>query len=246
MYIYPIATKKIVTGDRLYDILAASLPAIKEGSILAITSKIVAICQGRMLLKGSAPKDDLIQKEADWYIPRQRSKRGLIITLKEGNLIASAGIDESNGNGFYILWPKNPQLVANQVRAYLVKRFALRNVGVLITDSKSTPLRRGTTGFSLAYSGFSPLTSYVGKPDIFGIPLRETKADIADALAAAAVLVMGEGGEQTPLTVITDVPFVHFQPENPSEKELAKFRIRVRDDLYAPLLSFAPWRKSRP
>ena len=95
----------------------------------------------------------------------------------------------------------------------------------------------------LAHSGFSALNSYIGKPDIFGKPLKMTSASISDALGTAAVLVMGEGAEQTPLAVVEDIPFVKFLQRNPTKKELLKLKMPLEDDLYAPLLNAVKWRK---
>jgi dihydrofolate synthase / folylpolyglutamate synthase len=169
-----------------------------------------------------------------------------VVLAINNNLIApSAGIDESNGNGYYILWPENPQKTANEIRSYLIKRFSVSEAGVIITDSRTTPLRWGTTGISIAYSGFLALNDYIGRPDIFGRKLEMTKANIADALAVAAVVVMGEGSEQTPLAVIKDVPFVHFQKRNPSAGEVRGLRIEMKDDVYEPLLTSVDWKKGR-
>jgi F420-0:gamma-glutamyl ligase len=66
---------------------------------------------------------------------------------------------------------------------------------------------------------------------------------VRDALAAAAVLVMGEGSEQTPLALIKDLPFIAFQDRDPSPEELAAAAIALEDDLYAPLLTRAPWQR---
>lgn len=70
-----------------------------------------------------------------------------------------------------------------------------------------------------------------------------TSAAIADALGTAAVLVMGEGAEQTPLAVIEDIPFVKFQNRNPKKTELQKLQMPLEDDLYAPLLQAVKWKK---
>lgn len=186
-------------------------------------------------------KDQLMYQEADFYIPRQKRKHSIVLTIKYNTLIASAGIDESNGNGYYILWPDNPQQVANEVRRYLCARFSLKKVGVIITDSKTTPLRRGTTGFTLAHSGFNALNNYIGKPDIFGRKFTMTKANIADGLGAAAVLAMGEGSEQTPLAIITNIPHITFQQRDPTKKERKELTISFKEDLYAPLLTNTHW-----
>jgi F420-0:gamma-glutamyl ligase len=94
---------------------------------------------------------------------------------------------------------------------------------------------------ALAHSGFAALNDYAGHPDVFGRPLAVTKANVRDGLAAAAVLAMGEADEQTPLAVIDDLPFVTFQERDPTNEELVDLRISLEDDLYAPLLTRAPW-----
>lgn len=244
MKVTPIKTHKIVVGkENLFAILNKYLPQLKENSILAITSKIVSICEGRVIKIGNVNKIDLIKKEAEYFLPPEKSKYNISLTIKRGLLVPTAGIDESNGNGYYILWPKDPQKTTNQVRKYLKNKFALKNVGVIITDSKTTPLRWGTIGFALSHSGFKPLNNYIGKPDIFGRLLHVTKASIMDGLAAAAVAVMGEGNEQTPLAIIEDIPFVKFQNRDPTKKELEDLNISLEDDLYAPLLKSTEWKK---
>lgn len=244
MKIAPIKTPKITAGaGSLISVLERCLPALKERSILAVTSKIVSICEGSVIRVGTAEKRELIEREADYFIPPEESKYNITLTIKNNLLIPTAGIDESNGKGYYILWPRRPEKTANAIRRHIKKRFNLKEVGVIITDSKTTPLRWGTTGVGIAYSGFMPLKSYIGEPDIFGKRLKVTKASVIDGLAAAAVLVMGEGREQTPLAVIGDVPFVTFQQRNPTQKELRNLKIDISEDLYAPLLLRAPWRK---
>ncbi len=234
MIIAPIRTHKITIEDKdLLLILDKYLPSLKDGSVVAITSKIVSICEGRVIKIGKVDKPELIRREAEYYLPPEQSKYNITLTIKDGLLAATAGIDESNGNGYYVLWPRDPQKAVNQVREYLAKKFSLSSFGVIITDSKSTPLRRGVIGASIAHSGFKALKNYIGEPDIFGHKLKVTKANVADALGVAAVLVMGEGGEQTPLAVMENLPFVEFENNNPTEDELRDLSIPTEDDLYA-------------
>lgn len=244
MKITSIKTHKIIIGrESLLNILDKYLPKLKEKSILVITSKIVSICEGNFIEIGKVNKTDLIKKEAEYFIPAEQSKYNITLTIKRNLLVPTAGIDESNGNGYFILWPKNPQKTTNQVKKYLKQRFKLKHVGVIITDSKTSPLRWGTTGFALAHSGFKALNNYIGKPDIFGRLLHVTKANIMDSLAAATVAVMGEGNEQTPLAIIEEADFVKFQNRNPSKQELKELNIPIEDDLYAPLLKTTKWKK---
>ena len=165
-------------------------------------------------------KRTLIAQEADAFLPAAFNKYYTTLTTKQGILIPAAGIDESNGDGYYILWPRDPQQTPNAACAYLQRRFRRTHVGVIITDSKTTPLRVRVTGIALAYSGFQPLNDYVGAKDLFEHTLRMTKVNVVDALATAAVLVMGEGSEQTPLAVTAEPPFVTFQERAPSPVEV--------------------------
>lgn len=242
MKVVAIKTDKITVKEKnLLNILDKYIKSVEEKSILVVTSKIVSICEGRVIKIGTIDKDALIIKEAEYYLPKKKSQYEFFLTIKNGLLMPSSGIDESNGNGFYILYPSSSQRVVNRIRLYLKMRFGVKNVGVVITDSRTTPLRWGTSGVALAHSGFLAIRDYIGTPDIFGRKLRVTKANILDGLAAAAVLVMGEGNEQTPLAIISDIPFVKFNNSNPSKKELTGLRITKKEDLFAPLLTSVRW-----
>lgn len=226
----------------IYAVLDTYLPKLKEASVVAITSKIISICEGRVVKIGDVDKGKLIEQEAEYFLPP--GPNGFYLTVKYGILSASAGIDESNGGGYYILWPADPQKTANAICKYLKKKFGLKKLGVIITDSKITPLRWGVTGSAIVHSGFAPLNNYIGDTDIFGRELHFTKTNIMDGLGGTAVMLMGEGKEQTPLAVIEDVPFVRFQQRNPTQKELREVRITMmEDDMYKPILTSVKWRK---
>ncbi|HTV22359.1 MAG TPA: coenzyme F420-0:L-glutamate ligase [Polyangiaceae bacterium] len=244
MRVQPLRTHRIGSADRdLFAILDAHVTTLAEGSVLAITSKIISISEGRVVPMAGADKGRLIAEEAERFLPASASRWGVSLTLTRGMLIATAGIDESNSDGHFILWPSDPQATANAIRAYLAQRFSLARVGVVVTDSRTSPLRLGVTGIALAHSGFRALNDYVGVKDLFGRALRMTKVNVMDALATAAVLVMGEGSEQTPLAVIDDAPFVEFQDRDPTVAELEPLRVPPEDDLYAPLLEGVPWQQ---
>jgi putative folate metabolism gamma-glutamate ligase len=241
MRVQAIKTHRIVEDRDLNALLDRYVTALGENSVLAITSKIVSICQGRLVPVGSVDKQTLVEREADLFLPPSSSQYHISLTIVEHLLIPTSGVDESNAHGQYVLWPFDAQGVANGVRAHLCERFGLQRVGVLITDSKTTPLRWGVTGTAIAHSGFLAVNDFRGQPDIFGRPLQMTTVDVADALAAAAVLVMGEADEQTPLAVIDDLPFVQFQDHDPTPEELEQRWIDMQDDLYAPLLQGVEW-----
>jgi len=167
----------------------------------------------------------------------------IYLTIKNGILIPSAGIDESNVNDIYVLYPKNVQQTAISIWQYLRKKYYIQNLGVLITDSHTTIMRRGVTGIALGWCGFEPLYSYINKPDIYGKPLRVTQVNILDSLATIAVFAMGEGNEQTPLAIISKAPKISFLDRPPTLQEEKSVIIPMEEDLYGPLLESALWLK---
>lgn len=250
MVVTAYKTHKITAKDSLFEILDTYLPKLEEQSVVAVTSKIVGICEGRIVKiedqeKKDEQKNKLAEKEADQYLPIEYNQYGFMITINRNMLVASAGIDESNSDGYFSLWPKDPQKSANEIREYLCKKHQIKHLGVILTDSKLTPLRWGVTGTAIAYSGFEPLNDYIGKPDLFGRLMHAEKANIADSLATAAVTEMGEGAEQHPLAVVTDAKCVKFQDRNPTQEELDSLKINIEDDVYASMLTAVNWQKKK-
>ncbi|HYK08215.1 MAG TPA: coenzyme F420-0:L-glutamate ligase [Candidatus Eisenbacteria bacterium] len=246
MYVVAYKTRKVVAGDDLFKILEESLPKdLPENSVVAVASKIIALCEGRVADPEKITRDQLVQEEADYYLPRETNPFDVSITIKESTFIASAGVDQSNGNGQLVLWPKDVQESANTIREFLCSHFGLKEVGVIVTDSKLSPLRWGVTGVALSHSGFAAIRSYVGKKDVFGRELRVEQVNDADTLAAAAVGVMGEGDEQTPLAIITDIPFVEFVDKNPEGKEQLGKMVDMHHEVFTPILTSVQWKKGR-
>ncbi len=243
MHVKAIQTHRIKPGESLEKILERYIPILSEQTILVITSKILSLCQGRAISKTSISKEGLVKKEADAVLQAKENPYGLYLTLKDNILIPSAGIDESNGDKVYILYPQDVQKTAIHLWNYLREKHGLAHLGILITDSHTTPMRRGVTGIGLGWCGFDPLYSYIGKPDLYGTPLRVTQINLLDALATAAVLVMGEGNEQTPLAMISEAPKVSFLNRPPTLAEKQSVIISMEEDLYAPLLKGANWVK---
>lgn len=238
MKIDTIMTKKIKIGDNLFDILSTSIKKLPEKSIVVISSKIVGISEGRVVNPKKSDRKKLIREEASYFIPGERRE----ITIKHGTLfLSSGGIDESNAFGMWALLPKDPQKSANKARKFLIKRFGIKKLGVIITDSKLIPLRRGAVGTCMAYSGINPLKNYVGKKDLFGRKFKSEVANLIEGLASSATLVMGEGDEQTPIAIISDVDFLEFRKKNPSRKEIKNVYIELKQDRFYPILSKAGW-----
>jgi dihydrofolate synthase / folylpolyglutamate synthase len=243
MKVAALKTELVTVGaTELIPLLERVIDDLEEGSVIAITSKIVSLCESSVIPLDQVGKEELVVRESDLYLPASLSKYGHHFTITNNTLIPMAGVDESNGDGQYVLWPKDAQATANEVRAWAKQKFGLSQVGVIITDSTCHPLRRGTNGIMLAYSGFRALNDYVGRPDLFGRPFTVSQADVAGGLAAAAVLQMGEGAEQTPVAVLTELPFVHFEDRDPTAGELATIIIPLEEDLFAPFLTSVQWR----
>lgn len=210
------------------ELLDEAIGEVSENSIVVVTSKVIALCEGSVRPQDGTDKDELIAEFASLYLPRSLSRYNVSFTITGGRLAPGAGIDESNGDGYYVLLPKDIQKSANDIRAHLRQKYSLQHVGVIVTDSTTRPMQWGTTGVALAHSGFRALRDYIGTPDLFGRPFEFHKNNIAQGLAAGAVVAMGEGAEQTPLATITDVPFVEFQDHDPTAAELKKFGNRPR------------------
>lgn len=244
MFIKTIKTRVFLPPkDDLFSLIKESIFELKEKSIIVFTSKIISIWQGRCIKMDLVKnKDDLIKKEAELYLEREQVPKGYaVLTIKNNTLIPSAGIDESNGRGFYILWPKSPFSAARKIYKFIKKNYRLKNFGIIISDSHTIPMRVGTLGISISYYGFSPLKDYRGKKDIFGRKLKISQANIADSLAAIATLVMGEGREQTPIAIIEDIDFVKF--DDLDSTKLNPLKIKREEDIYGPLISAIKWKK---
>lgn len=244
MIITPVRTKKITANKySVSELMNKYIHSLRERAIVTISSLVVSLCEGNVYKIGTVDLERLIKKEADLYFKFNHSMGRFGLTIKNGVMVSNSGIDESNSNGYYVPWPKNPQATANTMRKFLSQHFKLKNVGVIIADSRSVPLRWGTLGVGIAHSGFRALNVYVGKPDLFGRKFVATRLSVLDGLAAAAVVAMGEGAEQTPIAIIEDVPFVNFQSRNPTAKELKDLEIGLNEDLFAPLLKGVGWKK---
>ena len=236
--------------DDLEEILAGlahakgSARIIKDGVIVVITSKVVAISQGRCIrIDDSVDKYELVKKEAGEYLSKNKMPKGysFILTIKDNILMPTAGIDESNANGHYILWPEKPFETAKKIYNFIKKKFNLKKFGVIISDSHTTPLRWGTMGVAIGFWGFNPLKDYRGTKDIFGRKLKVTQVNLADSLAIAAVATMGEGKEQTPIAVISDIDFIKFGNFNFLKKN--PLAISRKQDIYGPILNALKWNK---
>lgn len=245
MVIKAIKTRKFLPPKDNLEELLLNIKSLEENSVVAITSKVVSIGEGRCIPISEIDKDEVAIKEADQYLPREISPgRMILTTIKNNMLVASSGIDESNGNNFYILWPKNPQLSAKKIREFLREKFKIKNLGVIITDSRLIPLRRGVVGIAISYFGFKPLKDYRNKRDLFGREFKMETSNFPDSLASAAVLEMGEGSESKPIAIINQIPEIEFiDSEYNPESVDDNFEIPIEEDMFAPFLLSVNWKK---
>jgi coenzyme F420-0:L-glutamate ligase/coenzyme F420-1:gamma-L-glutamate ligase len=235
MQILPIPTRILKKGDDLARILAQEM-TFADGDILAVSSKAVATVEGAVI----DLKNVTVTPEAQrWANQCGRSaafrqaildetkrlngtvlsgcKVAMLTELKpegvEGSLLVpNAGLDQSNvAEGFAIGWPYDPVTSVHTLRKSLEKHTGKR-IAVILTDSCCRPRRWGVTAFALVVSGFDPLSSQIGKPDLFGHPLTMTQEAIADQLATAANAVMGNAAQSIPAAVIREheIPFSDF------------------------------------
>jgi F420-0:gamma-glutamyl ligase len=240
LIIQAIRTRIFHANESLLSFLIECLPEglIKEGVIIAITSKLVSLAEGNFASKlkdDSSPaarleKKALVEKEADVFLGETRHH--VTLTLKHGLLMPSAGIDESNSEtGEFILYPKTPYLTASELGRALRTHFKVKNLGLILTDSHSTPLRSGVTGIGLSHFGFKATRSLVGQNDLFGRPIKATQVNVLDALSVAAVFEMGESDDSCPLAIISGARGVVFTDASLPEE----IQIPIENDLYFTL-----------
>ena len=219
-------------GDDLADIIVSALPGsgitLEDDDILVLGQKIVSKAEGRMVnladvvagkaarkLASDVDKDprlvELMLRESRSVV---RTRPGtIIVEHRLGFICANAGIDHSNvaGNGttgeeYVLLLPEDPDASAAMIRQNLAERTG-RRVGVMIIDSHGRAWRVGTVGVCIGLSGLPAIVDERGWKDLFGYTLRITIVGVADELAAAASLIMGQAAEGTPIVHVRGFPY---------------------------------------
>ncbi|MEX0895309.1 MAG: coenzyme F420-0:L-glutamate ligase [Patescibacteria group bacterium] len=246
MQVRPIKTSRFSVHQPIEPFLDQFVPQLAEKSIVAVTSKIVALSEGAVIERETGSKDEkyaIVRQIAERYTEPSQSQYQLILTVKHNILAVNAGLDESNADGQYVLLPTNPYHSAERIWRHLRERDQLEELGVIITDSRTFPLKWGTIGTALSHCGFVAVNDRRGEKDLYGHEMQMTKENLAEGLAVAANVVMGEVAEAQPVAVLTEVPGVQFQTQPPTSAELEELGIELEEDAYAPILTRAPWHK---
>ena len=227
MIVKAIKTRIFKEGESLLLFIKENIKKLEEGSVLVVTSKIVALSENRTrVIKNEKTKENIIKAESQWAMKTKYTW----LTIKNNMVMSSAGVDRSNGNGKIILLPLDSFKTAEVIRKELKKFYKVKKLGIIIVDSRLLPLRAGIVGIAIGYSGFKGIREYRGKPDIFGRKLKRARTDVVDSLATAAVFLMGEGKERQPLALIKNAP-VEFQ----NVIDRRELEIDIKEDIYQPL-----------
>jgi coenzyme F420-0:L-glutamate ligase/coenzyme F420-1:gamma-L-glutamate ligase len=242
----------IAPGDALAPLLIAAaeragLP-FADGDVLVVAQKIVSKSEGRYVdLRGVSPsaraqelaarlgKDprhiQVILSESAEIVRAERSV--LIVETHHGIVMANAGVDQSNvsqegGSERVLLLPRDPDGSAAALRAE-IGRLTGADIAVLINDSVGRAWRQGVVGLAIGAAGFPSLVDRRGSPDMFGRPLEVTEIAMADELAAAASLLMGQADEASPAVLVRGFNRPKDVPDRPARdlirpKEMDLFR----------------------
>lgn len=151
----------------------------------------------------------------------------MIVAHRLGFVMANAGIDELNirqdRDHRVLLLPEDPDASCSALKTALDRRYGV-NTGVIINDSFGRPWRNGVVGVALGSAGLPALQSMIGEPDLFGRPMAVTEIAVADELAAAASLVMGQAAEGQPVVHVRG-----FSSEAPVSNGSSLIRPKERD-----------------
>jgi coenzyme F420-0:L-glutamate ligase / coenzyme F420-1:gamma-L-glutamate ligase len=224
----PDGLPEVRPGDDLGRLIAASLDheghVLQAGDVVVVAQKIVSKSEGRLrklsqyqataravelaAICGKDPRHvEAVLQESRAVL---RCRPGvLVVEDVRGFVMANAGIDASNVAGddeTILLLPLDPDVSAQQLRARLQQDSGVP-LGVVINDSWGRAWRRGTVGTALGVAGLPGLLDLRGTPDRMGRRLATTEIGLADEVAAAASVLMGQAGEGRPVVVVRGVPY---------------------------------------
>ncbi|MBZ9571189.1 coenzyme F420-0:L-glutamate ligase [Methanobrevibacter sp. TMH8] len=211
----------VVKGDKIADLILSSLEQqnieLEEGNILLIAETLISKAEGNYIdlkkINPSPQANELAEKtgkdpqliEAIIKESKEIIAIGpnfIISETKQGFVCANAGIDESNvEEGLATPMPENPDKSAKEIYNSLKKEVG-ENLAIIITDTQGRAFRNGAVGVAIGCCGINPLWERVGEEDLYGRKLETTEIAIADELAAAASLLMGQANEGIPVVLI--------------------------------------------
>jgi coenzyme F420-0:L-glutamate ligase/coenzyme F420-1:gamma-L-glutamate ligase len=215
----------IQAGDDLASLIVDRLQAINEtlqaGDVVIVAQKVVSKAEGRLVRLAEVVPDQramamaevvgrdahVVQVVLDDSRQVLRAQRGLLVVeQRSGWVCANAGVDRSNvepdsASEYLTLLPVDADASAEALRQRL---YTLTSVApaVLISDSHGRAWRIGTVGVCIGCAGLPPIWNQRGLHDLFGYKLQSSEECIADELAAAASLVMGQSNEGRPVVII--------------------------------------------
>ncbi len=214
-------SRRVRRGDDVAEIVVQAMRkqgvVPEDGDVVVVSEKVVAKSEGRMVrleevvpgrraleLAEAGDKDprvvELVLRESERVVAAEDGV--LIVETKHGFVCANAGVDLSNvEEGFAKLLPEKPDESARRIRERL-EEWTGRRLGVIVADSWGRPFRVGSVGVAVGCSGVIPVADLRGRRDLFGRELRTTVVAVADCIASAAVLVMGEAAEGTPAALV--------------------------------------------
>ena len=221
----------IKPGDDLPQLIVDSARkvgwGIREKDVLVVGQKAVSKAEGRLVNLGSVrpSKKALVLARKTGRKPEfvqivlndskrilRADKMALIVTTKHGWTCLNAGVDKSNvkGDQNYALLPTNPDASARKIRNR-IRQLTGKTIGVIITDTHSRPFRLGQVEETIGIAGLKPHADYRGQRDLFGYQLKFKNVALADEVAGAAELVMGQGREAIPAALVRALKRVRFQ-----------------------------------
>lgn len=245
----------VKSGDNLAKIIVEAIKrekvSLDQGDIIAISQKVVSKAEGRIAklsdinpsekaekIANVTGKDsrlvELILQETKKIV--KASPQILIVENKNGLITLNAGVDKSNveGDDAYALLPLRPDESARRLRSEIIKLTG-KDVAVVICDTYSRPFRRAQVEFAIGTAGINPFKDYRNQKDLFGYVLKVKKVAVADEIASAAELAMGQGREATPVVIIKNLNRVERTGEQAhAAKEIL---ISKKEDLFNETLS---------
>lgn len=197
-------TQEPMPGDIL--IVSHSIVSVAEGRIFDIEAMDISDRARAIAEKtGQEPeKVELALREADKII---RESPVLITQTRQGIITDYSGVDSSNApSGKLIALPEDPDDSANKLHVVLSKALGF-HLPVIICDTQGRPWRNGATNLAIGVAGISPFTDNKGKRDLYGRELQSSLVCLADELASAAELVMGQADEGIPVVLIRGIEY---------------------------------------